>query len=115
MKKDIISFLVIMLILTTVFPVTTYSEKNIQDIQYYKENSSIQPIIEWSKCFGVIDTEDFGECVRQTTDGGYIITGYIHPYTDNQYPYLIKTYDNGDLEWSKYFYGIEFSTDTRYD
>ena len=53
---------------------------------------------------------DHGRSVQQTSDGGYIITGtrgYTpqHPYHPDVY--LIKTYANGNEEWSNTFGGVE--------
>jgi Secretion system C-terminal sorting domain len=51
---------------------------------------------EWSKTFdnGAHDT---GHCVKQTSDGGYILTGYT--YLESSDLWLIKTDENGDIEW----------------
>jgi len=48
----------------------------------------------WSKAFGGEDT-DIGRSVQQTTDGGYIITGWMFPNTNYADIYLIKTDENG--------------------
>ena len=42
--------------------------------------------------------EDWGQSVQQTTDGGYIVTGYISGDAC-----LIKTFSNGTKEWEKTF------------
>ncbi|MEP7168180.1 MAG: T9SS type A sorting domain-containing protein [Bacteroidota bacterium] len=54
----------------------------------------------WTKTFGGMG-EDYGHSVQQTTDGGYIITGY----STNAHVYLIKTDANGDTLWTKNFGG----------
>ena len=47
---------------------------------------------------------DWGNSVRPTTDGGYIIEGTtISGSTFDYYTYLIKTNANGDLTWTKTF------------
>ncbi len=53
---------------------------------------------QWEKTFGGLDS-DTGESVEQTTDGGYIIVGFI-AYSDSggSDVYLIKTDENGDKQ-----------------
>ena len=48
---------------------------------------------------------DMGECVQQTSDGGYVITGlggWIES-TNQGYVYLLKTDSEGDTLWAKTF------------
>lgn len=71
------------------------------DIWLVKTDSSGDTL--WTKTFGIPGVnQDFGHSVQQTTDGGYIITGFgsIGP-GGNIAPniYLIKTDTNGNLEW----------------
>jgi hypothetical protein len=50
----------------------------------------------WFKTFGTPNL-DFGTSVQQTTDGGYIMTGYSHPNGEgNADAWLIKTGANGE-------------------
>jgi len=59
----------------------------------------------WAKSFGGAN-DDYGYSVQQTTDGGYIITGYTNSFGAGDYDvYLIRTDANGDSLWSKTFGG----------
>ena len=63
----------------------------------------------WTKTFGGSETSNHGYSVRQTTDGGYVISGYT---VVNVSDYildvcLIKTDGNGNELWSKTFGGPE--------
>ena len=60
---------------------------------------------EWSQILGGVG-HDFGYSVQQTTDGGYIITGYTESFNSiNGDVYLLKTNENGEEEWSQCFGG----------
>ena len=54
------------------------------------------PGVEWEKTFGGADY-DVGNCVQQTSDGGYIICGY----NSNFDFWLIKTNSDGNKQWDK--------------
>ncbi len=73
----------------------------------------------WTKSFGGNGSE-VGRSAQQTTDGGYIITGYTHPYGLGSVDlWLIKTNANGDSIWTKTFgdsgSDVGNSVDTTFD
>jgi len=65
--------------------------------------------IEWEKTFGSIyKRQDEGISVRQTNDGGYIVTGVIDADQDSIEGgdlWLIKTDSEGNKQWEKTFGG----------
>lgn len=60
--------------------------------------------LEWEKTFGG-SSSDVGHAVQQTDDGGFIICGYTYSGAGHFDVWLIKTDENGNLEWEKTFGG----------
>lgn len=59
----------------------------------------------WSKTFGG-SQYDYGKDVRQTADGGYVITGNTYSYGNGGHDvWLIRTDGNGDLLWEETYGG----------
>jgi hypothetical protein len=64
---------------------------------------------EWSSKFGGAGVEH-GYSVQQTTDGGYIISGYTDNINTSNYDvYLIKTDGNGNQLWSQTYGGSGYN------
>lgn len=62
----------------------------------------------WTKTYGG-ENNDVGKSVLQTTDEGFIITGYTASFGNGLWDvYLIKTDSNGDSLWTKKYGGISW-------
>ena len=62
----------------------------------------------WTKTFGG-SAIDCGYSVKQTSDGGYVITGFTESVgASGRDVWLIKTDTNGDTLWTKTFGGSDF-------
>ncbi len=83
------------------------------DMWLLKLNSNADTI--WTRIYGKA-TEDAGNAVKQTADGGYIIAGDSHtfPNAGAHRAALVKTDSNGNMQWSK-VYGSYPGSEIAYD
>ena len=66
-------------------------------------------VVQWEKQYGLGDGEEIN-CIRQTSDGGYIAAGRNYPMTYPQVKYqawVFKLHENGTTDWSWTFGGGE--------
>ena len=69
--------------------------------------TDINGIEQWNQTFGGLDN-DFGYSVKQTNDGGYIITGQTWSFGNGESDvFLIKTDEDGEEQWFQTFGGTE--------
>ncbi len=62
----------------------------------------------WTMSYGGTN-DDYGWSVQQTSDGGYIVSGWTESFgAGNSDAYLIKTDASGNSQWTKTFGGANF-------
>ena len=77
------------------------------DIYLVKTDSSGE--LQWDKTFGG-PGYDYGHCVKQTTDGGYIIAGELDDGSGFSELYILKTDASGNKDWAKTFGGEDMDS-----
>jgi len=71
-----------------------------KDVWLIKTNTSGDTL--WTKTYGGTN-DNYGQSVQQTTDGGYIVTGWTKSSSFCYLGYLIKTDSDGNTLWTKTF------------
>jgi hypothetical protein len=62
----------------------------------------------WTRAYGG-SSDDYGQCVELTTDGGYIIAGWTYSFGAGNWDfYLVKTDANGDALWTRTYGGTDW-------
>ncbi len=77
---------------------STFNDTNNDDIFLVKTSSDGQE--EWRQYFGGINYE-YASSIKQTSDAGFIITGYRRNGIEDVDIFLVKTYSDGDVEWHR--------------
>ncbi|MCE3259722.1 MAG: lipoprotein [Bacteroidetes bacterium] len=79
---------------------TSNSFSSTQDMVLIKIDNSGTAI--WTKTYGGSDKE-YGNSVKQCSDGGYIIGGQTFTWGQNGDTYVVRTNATGDTLWTKYY------------
>ena len=67
------------------------------------EITNVRPIMKtWEKTFGG-SNDDYGNAIRQTKDGGYIMVGSTRKSSNALYALVVKINSDGGKEWDKQF------------
>jgi hypothetical protein len=78
------------------------------DRDFYLVKTDASGVQQWAQTYGGTEGE-YGRSVQQTNDGGYIFAGYTYSYGAGLSDvYVIKTDDQGVLEWDQTIGGNSF-------
>jgi len=81
----------------------TKSFETREDVYILKLNSKGE--VEWQKTFGG-KFDDVANSIQQTTDGGYIVSGWTESFGSGGYDvYILKLNSKGEVDWQKTFGG----------
>ena len=72
------------------------------DIYLVKTDSSGETL--WTRTYGGAE-DDYGYAVRQTAEGGFIVTGETHSFGSGGNVYLVRTNANGNALWTRTYGG----------
>jgi len=77
----------------------------LEDFAIYKLDSSGNKV--WFKNYGGT-SRDSADSIQQTSDGGYVVAGSTHSYTNGSYDFaLYKLNSNGNKVWFKHYGGTQ--------
>jgi len=86
------------------YAIVGYTDSYGSGYQVYLVKTKSGGTMDWSKTYGG-SGNDYGRSVVQTSDGGYAIVGYTDSYGSLFQVYLVKTFANGTMAWSKTYGG----------
>ena len=100
MNKKILAFFICLFLLGSMLPIVNGLTIR-KNTEYLVGSGKIckndEPYVEWNTSFGT-NKVDEGYCVRETSDGGYVLVGLSDTSC-----WLIKTDSNGNKIWDKRF------------
>nr|BAL53147.1 lipoprotein [uncultured Gammaproteobacteria bacterium] len=64
--------------------------------------------VQWMKVYGCTFTSSWGNAVRQTSDGGYIVAAGTHCGTGYYKAWILKLDADGNIQWQRAYGGIGY-------